>query len=33
MAREAHAGQRSPRRPGDAVGLVWNDADAVALEA
>jgi putative spermidine/putrescine transport system ATP-binding protein len=33
MARETHAGQRSPRRPGDAVGLMWNDADAVALEA
>jgi putative spermidine/putrescine transport system ATP-binding protein len=32
LARETHAGERSPRRPGDAVGLAWNDSDAVALE-
>jgi putative spermidine/putrescine transport system ATP-binding protein len=33
LAREAHAGERSPRAAGDAVGLAWNDADVVALEA
>ncbi len=33
LARETHAGERSPRKPGDAVGLAWNDADMVALEA
>ena len=32
LARETHAGERSPRKPGDAVGLAWNDSDAVALE-
>jgi putative spermidine/putrescine transport system ATP-binding protein len=32
LARETHAGERSPRKPGDAVGLNWNDSDAVALE-
>ena len=32
LARETHAGERSPRKPGDAVGLSWNDSDAVALE-
>ncbi|MFO1081436.1 MAG: ABC transporter ATP-binding protein [Reyranellaceae bacterium] len=32
LARETHAGGRAPRRPGDAVGLAWNDADAVTLE-
>jgi putative spermidine/putrescine transport system ATP-binding protein len=33
LAREAHAGERSPRVAGDAVGLAWNDADVVPLEA
>ena len=33
LARETHAGERSPRKAGDAVGLMWNDADAVALES
>jgi len=33
LARETHAGERSPRKPGDAVGLMWSDSDAVALEA
>lgn len=33
LARETHAGERSPRKPGDAVGLAWNDSDAVALES
>jgi putative spermidine/putrescine transport system ATP-binding protein len=33
LAREAHAGERSPRGPGDPVGLLWNDADTVTLEA
>jgi putative spermidine/putrescine transport system ATP-binding protein len=33
LAREAHAGERSPRGPGDPVGLAWNDTDAVALES
>jgi ABC-type Fe3+/spermidine/putrescine transport system ATPase subunit len=32
LARETHAGERSPRKPGDAVGLAWNNSDAVALE-
>ena len=31
LARETHAGERSPRAAGDAVGLAWNDSDAVAL--
>jgi len=33
LAREAHAGERSPRGPGDPVGLAWSDSDAVTLEA
>ncbi len=33
LARETHAGERSPRKPGDAVGLAWNDSDMVTLEA
>ena len=33
LARETHAGERSPRGPGDPVGLVWNDSDTVTLEA
>ena len=33
LAREAHAGERSPRGPGDPVGLAWNDSDTVTLEA
>ena len=33
LAREAHAGERSPRGPGDPVGLAWNDSDTVPLEA
>jgi ABC-type Fe3+/spermidine/putrescine transport system ATPase subunit len=33
LARETHAGERSPRSAGDAVGLLWNDADTVTLEA
>jgi putative spermidine/putrescine transport system ATP-binding protein len=33
LARETHAGERSPRGPGDPVGLLWNDADTVTLEA
>jgi putative spermidine/putrescine transport system ATP-binding protein len=33
LARETHAGERSPRAPGDPVGLAWSDSDAVALEA
>ncbi len=32
LARETHAGERSPRAPGDAVGLAWHDHDTVALE-
>jgi len=32
LARETHAGERSPRQPGDEVGLSWNDSDTVALE-
>ena len=31
LARETHAGERAPRAAGDAVGLIWNDSDAVAL--
>ncbi len=33
LARETHAGERSPRGPGDPVGLAWNDSDIVLLEA
>ncbi|MBS0524291.1 MAG: ABC transporter ATP-binding protein [Proteobacteria bacterium] len=33
LARETHAGERSPRSPGDPVGLAWNDADIVTLES
>ena len=33
LARETHAGERSPRGPGDPVGLLWNDGDTVTLEA
>lgn len=33
LVRETHAGERASRAPGDAVGLAWNDSDAVALEA
>ena len=33
LVRETHAGERASRMPGDAVGLAWNDADAVALES
>jgi len=33
LARETHAGERSPRGPGDPVGLLWNDSDIVILEA
>ena len=33
LVRETHAGERASRSPGDAVGLAWNDTDAVALEA
>ncbi len=33
LVRETHAGERASRTPGDAVGLAWNDTDAVALEA
>src|SRR5882724_982392 len=33
LAREAHAGERSPRGPGDPVGLAWSDSDTVTLEA
>jgi ABC-type Fe3+/spermidine/putrescine transport system ATPase subunit len=32
LARETHVGERSPRAPGDVVGLDWNDSDTVALE-
>jgi putative spermidine/putrescine transport system ATP-binding protein len=32
LARETHAGERSPRKPGDPVGLAWNDSDGVTLE-
>src|SRR5438477_412686 len=33
LARETHAGERSPRAAGDPVGLAWNDADMVMLES
>jgi putative spermidine/putrescine transport system ATP-binding protein len=33
LARETHAGERSPRATGDAVGLAWNDTDVVPLES
>ena len=33
LVRETHAGERPSRKPGDAVGLAWNDADAVPLES
>jgi ABC-type Fe3+/spermidine/putrescine transport system ATPase subunit len=33
LVRETHVGERASRAPGDAVGLAWNDADAVALES
>ncbi len=33
LVRETHAGERASRMPGDAVGLAWNDTDAVALES
>jgi ABC-type Fe3+/spermidine/putrescine transport system ATPase subunit len=33
LARETHAGERSPRAPGDSIGLAWNDVDTIALEA
>ena len=32
LARETHVEARSPLQPGDAVGLHWNDGDAVLLE-
>jgi len=32
LARETHAGERSLRGAGDAVGLAWADSDTVALE-
>jgi putative spermidine/putrescine transport system ATP-binding protein len=32
LARETHAGERSPRAAGDSVGLAWTDSDTVALE-
>ena len=32
LARETHAGERSPRAAGDTVGLAWTDSDTVALE-
>ncbi len=33
LVRETHAGERASRAAGDAVGLAWNDHDAVALES
>ena len=33
LVRETHAGERASRLPGDAVGLAWNDADAIPLES
>jgi putative spermidine/putrescine transport system ATP-binding protein len=33
LARETHAGERASRAAGDAVGLAWNDTDAVVLES
>jgi putative spermidine/putrescine transport system ATP-binding protein len=32
LVRETHAGERASRKPGDAVGLMWNDQDTVLLE-
>jgi putative spermidine/putrescine transport system permease protein len=32
LTRETHAGERPSRKPGDAVGLMWNDQDTVPLE-
>jgi putative spermidine/putrescine transport system ATP-binding protein len=32
LARETHAGERALRDTGDAVGLAWNDSDAVVLQ-
>jgi putative spermidine/putrescine transport system ATP-binding protein len=32
LVRETHAGGRPSRKPGDAVGLTWNDQDTVLLE-
>ncbi|MCA0303646.1 MAG: ABC transporter ATP-binding protein [Proteobacteria bacterium] len=32
LVRETHGGERASRRPGDAVGLAWNDQDTVVLE-
>jgi ABC-type Fe3+/spermidine/putrescine transport system ATPase subunit len=32
LVRETHVGERASRAPGDAVGLTWNDHDAVTLE-
>ena len=32
LVRETHAGERALRDTGDAVGLTWNDSDAVVLE-
>ena len=32
LVRETHAGERASRKPGDAVGLAWNDQDTVLLE-
>jgi ABC-type Fe3+/spermidine/putrescine transport system ATPase subunit len=32
LVRETHAGERASRAPGDAIGLAWNDSDAVTLE-
>ena len=32
LARETHVEARSPLQPGDAVGLHWNDGDAVLME-
>ena len=31
LARETHVEARSPLQPGDAVGLHWNDGDAVSV--
>jgi putative spermidine/putrescine transport system ATP-binding protein len=32
LVRETHGGERASRKPGDAVGLMWNDQDTVVLE-
>jgi ABC-type Fe3+/spermidine/putrescine transport system ATPase subunit len=32
LVRETHAGERPSRKPGDVVGLMWNDQDTVLLE-